>query len=86
VSPLLLLIVIFTYGIMAHLTGKGRKGSGEIEQEKEWTLVLSKGSKKAAAKSDKKVHFAKKKTCFSFSHQISSSETETNIWGFHCSY
>jgi hypothetical protein len=60
VSPLLLLIVIFTYGIMAHLTGKGRKGSGEIEQEKEWTLFLSKGSKKAAAKSDKKVHFAKK--------------------------
>lgn len=31
----------------------------EAEQEKEWTKVLSKGSKKAAAKSNKKVSFAK---------------------------
>lgn len=31
----------------------------EIEQEKEWTMVLSKGSKKAAAKSSKRVSFDK---------------------------
>jgi hypothetical protein len=35
------------------------KRAWEIEQEKEWTKVLSKSSKKAAAKSQKKVSFAK---------------------------
>ena len=61
-SPKLLMLTS-TFGTMVHLIGRGKKRAWELEQELEWTKVLSKLAKRELKKKEnaqKRVRFSSK--------------------------